>query len=261
MGLMSDRTEPDGTKSIRAVERAFEVVEALETLGEARLTELATEMDVPTSTLHTYLQTLVRAGYVRRDGDSYALGLRFLKHGGHARRRLKIHQVARSRIDALARETNEVAALGVEEGGQRVLLYKSEGNEAVYDNAPTGEFTQMHWSALGKALLSGHDRDAVERIVDSWGLPERTGNTITDREALFEELAGIRERGYSLEDEERRVGIRSVGVPLSDDHDRVIGAISVSGPKNRFDDDWIADEGVPRLQNAANVIELQYIHD
>ena len=256
---MNDRNNRS-KKSIRALERGFTIVETLQNLERARLTDVATELEMPPSTAHAYLQTLVETGYVRRVEDQYTLSLRFLELGGYTRQGYRIHEVARSEVDKIARKTNEVASLGVEEGGERVLLYKSEGADSVYDNAPTGEYTHMHWSALGKALLSQFDKSTIEAIVEKHGLPKRTDQTITVVDDLFEELETIRTRGYSIENEERRTGIRSIAVPVTDENN-VVAAISISGPKKRMDDAWIEHEGVPLLQNAANIIEVRYVHD
>lgn len=259
--MRTDNKDESSNHSIKAVERTFTIIETLERLEGARLTDLASELNIPNSTAHSHLQTLIDTGYVKRQDDTYHPSLRFLKHGGLARRQYRLHNIGRRQVDEIATQTSEVASLGVRDGGHRVLLYKSEGANAVYDNAPVGEYTKMHWSALGKAILSELSEPTVAEIIDQHGLPERTENTITDRDDLHSELATIRDRGYSIEDEERRVGVRSVAVPLTDASDGVMGALSISGPRNRFNDEWIEDEAVSILQNAANVIELRYIHD
>ncbi|WP_247004274.1 IclR family transcriptional regulator [Halosolutus gelatinilyticus] len=256
------RTDDTGDgRTIKSLERGFEIIETLAELEGARLTEVSTAIGLSVSTTHTYLQTLVETGYVRRAGDQYELNLRFLQQGGRVRQSVDVYDVARPEVDRLARETNEVASLGIEEDGQRVLIYKSEGDNAIYDNAPTGEYTNMHWSALGKALLSRHSRSELEAIVDEYGLEAQTDRTITDVETLRSELERIRERGYSIENEERRAGIRSVGVPIVTDDDDVIGALSISGPKNRINDAWIEETAVPLLRNAANIVEVKYVHN
>jgi len=251
----------DTSRSIKAVDRAFTIIDALDELGGAKLTDLAQELGMATSTAHTYLQTLVEAGYVNREDDVYSTGLKFLKHGGQARHQMRLHTVGRSQVDEVAQRTDEVASLGIEDGGKRVLLYKSEGANAVYDNAPVGEYTKMHWSALGKAILSQLDADRVSEIIESHGLPKRTENTVTTPEMLHEELERTTRRGYSIENEERRVGVSSVGVPITDAEDELIGAMSVSGPANRFSRDWIEAEALPVLNDAVNVTELRYVHD
>ncbi|MBV0926148.1 IclR family transcriptional regulator [Halomicroarcula limicola] len=250
----------DGGKRVAAVQRAFEVVSVLRDAGTVRISDVADALDIPTSTAHVHLKTLESAGYVVQGADGYRLGLQFLRDGAVARSELRAYSTAKSEIDNLAESTGEVANLGVEENGQRVIVYQAEGSEAVYDNALVGEYTNMHWTALGKAILAELPDDYVEEIVDSYGLPTATENTIDTPEALFETLTAIRERGFALEDEERRTGIRSIAVPLEVE-DRVVGAVSLSGPKERFDDDRIEDELLPALKDRTNVVEVKIAYE
>ncbi|WP_245779502.1 IclR family transcriptional regulator [Halostagnicola kamekurae] len=92
--------------------------------------------------------------------------------------------------------------------------------------------------------------------MDRLGLPEVTDKTITDRSALKDQLEEIRERGYAIDDEERVIGMRCVAAPICDENDRPIGAISVSGPTNRFDDDIFKAEIPKNVLSTANVIEV-----
>jgi IclR family acetate operon transcriptional repressor len=251
------RARPD---TIQTVGKAFNIVEAVQELESPTLSEIASQVDLPKSTVHIYLRTLVAEEYlVERDGH-YRIGLRFLKHGGFARRQLPIYQAAKEQVNKLAAQTGEAANLGVEEYGKRVLIYKVEEGAAVYDNAPTGEQVHMHLTALGKAILAHLPEYRVDEIVERHGLPVATEQTITDRNRLDEELATIRERGYSIEDEERRPGIMAVGAPIMDqEQDTIAGAICLSGPKTRIQERMEGDI-VDDIINAANVIELRYNH-
>lgn len=243
-------------KRVGAVERAFGVVSVLRESGPMRITDVASELEMPTSTAHVHLKTLADLGYAVKTPEGYRLSLRFLRDGSAVRSDLNVYTVAKQEIDDLAWKTGEVANLGVEEDGQRVILYQSEGDEAVYDNALVGEFTHMHWTALGKALLAEYSKTDVEQIVDRHGLPTATTATIDEIDTLHEELDRISENGFALEDEERRDGIRSIAVPIVVES-RLAGAISLSGPKERFDDERIHDELLPALRDCANVIEVR----
>ncbi|WP_290810943.1 IclR family transcriptional regulator [Halovivax sp.] len=255
---MSDRTQ----RTIGAVETVFEVVDALETAETVGVSEVADHLDIPKSTAHIYLKSLEGAGYAINEGGRYRLSLRFLKHGGRARNRLNLYRAAKTHVDKLASETGEVGNLGVEERGQRVLVYKSEVPDAIYDNTPTGEHTNLHWTALGKAMLAHLPEERVDEIVDRHGLPRQTPNTITDRSSLAEELERIRERGYSVEDEERREGVVAIAVPIRNKADPgTVHAVSISGPKSRIKrDDELRSDLVEAVRRSANVIELQYNH-
>jgi DNA-binding IclR family transcriptional regulator len=207
-----------------------------------------------------YLSTLQKRGYLLNDEGTYRLSLKFLYHAGEIRSRSELYQTAKSGIDDLARETGEVANLAVEEDGMRVILYGSEGKSAMWDDTAVGDYAHMHLTATGKAMLAHLPVSRVEEIVKTHGLPEATPHTITDEETLFDALSTIRERGYSIEDEEHKTGIRAIGVPILLDDESVIGAVSVVGPKSRLSDQETESELVDQLVEKTNVMELQYEH-
>ncbi|CDK39034.1 IclR family transcriptional regulator [Halorubrum sp. AJ67] len=258
---MTDNDTDSSGRQIDAVENAFNIIESIQELEQCGVTELADQLDIPKSTAHIHLQTLRNLGYVVKEDGKYQLGLRFLELGGRVRHNRSIFQAARSEVDELARSTGEVGTIGYEENGQRVLVYRTEPFEGVSDNAPTGEFTRMHWTAVGKALLSQRTDDEIRDIVDRFGLPRATENTITELDELLNEIDEIRTQGYSIENEERVQGVKSIAIPIRDDANQAgNSAISISGPKHRFDDERIESELLSALRNAANVIELQYKH-
>ncbi len=252
---------PKGRNRISSVDNVFNIIETVQEMGPCGVSELADRIDVPKSTAHVYLKTLEDLRYVINEDGRYRLSLQFLQLGGLVRHNRTGYQAARSEIGTVSQRTGEVGTIGYEENGLRVLVYRSEPVEGVSDNAPTGEFTKMHWTAVGKALLAQHTDDEIRDIADRYGLPAATENTITDIDDLLEAIDEIRVQGYSVEDEERVSGIRSIAVPItSEDPDSENIAISIAGPKHRFDTERIEDELLPELQNAANVIELQSRH-
>lgn len=249
---------PDSSGRLKSVRRGFDIIEALEVNEGMTMSELADEFDLPSSTAHLYLQTLVDTGYVIRDDNEYHLGFRFLKHGGYVRHRLNIYQAAKSEVDDLARRTGEVADFGIEENGKRVLVYKSEGPDGVTQKPVTGDYVHMHMTALGKAMLATLPDDRVNEIIDEHGLPRATQHTISDRDELFTELERTRERGYSVENQERREGIRAVGTAIDGEDDH-LAAISISGPMSKLTDERI-DELQSEIHDSINVIQIQLLN-
>ncbi len=73
------------------------------------------------------------------------------------------------------------------------------------------------------------------------GLPRQTTQTITDRNALLEELEQVRERGVAFADEYVD-GLREVGRCVRGPDGRVLGAVAIIGPKYRFTDDRYTTE-------------------
>lgn len=247
----------NGPNRIQAIENVFNIVDNVDELNGCGVRELADHMDLPKSTVHVYLKSLEDAGYLVKRNGKYHLSLRFLNVGGRVRHNNSVYQAGRNKVDKLAETTGEVATLGCEEDGYRVMLYWTEPTDAIFNNAPTGEYTRMHWTALGKALLSQKSAAEIDDIVDRRGLPQATEHTIVDRDALVEEIESIRSRGYAVENEERVKGVKAVAVPVETNEEMPDTAISVAGPKHDFDADRIETELFPELQNSANVIELE----
>lgn len=255
-------TKNDRTSNrIQALQRATEILDRIRCEGGCEASEIMEIFELPRSTAHIYLKTLEELGFLERNDGMYYLGLKSLELGGYARHQLSVYQIARPQVDELAFEAQSVATLGCEDDGRRVMLYRTEPVEAVSDNAPTGEYTEMHWTALGKVLLAERSDNEIRSIVDRYGLPRATEYTITDIDELLADIAETRSRGYAIEDEERVAGVRSIAVPIEVTDD-LFGnvAVSIAGPKPKFDSERIENELVPMLEETANVIELKQRH-
>ncbi|SFC29197.1 transcriptional regulator, IclR family [Halobiforma haloterrestris] len=249
-----------GSDGIQAVDRAFDIVESLNDLDGAGVSELADHVDLPKSTVHNHLKTLERAEYVVRDGDEYRTSLKFLQLSETARTQQELYRVARSEVDQLAEKTGEISALMTEEHGRGVFLYRSRGSEAARIDTCVGDRVPIHCTALGKAILAFLPEGRRTEIIDRHGLSAVSPNTITDREVLAEELESVREERIAYDDEERLNGLRSVAAPILDGSGSVIGSISVAGPTHRMRGDRFETAVPETVLGIANVIELNLEH-
>ncbi|PSP94048.1 transcriptional regulator [Halobacteriales archaeon QS_4_62_28] len=244
------------TKTINAVETTLEIVEALKNRQPAGVSTVAEAVSVPVSTAYMHLNTLRQQGYVVKEAGNYRLSLRFLEHGGAVRQQLDFFTVVKDEVNQLTYLTGEIAGFAVEEQGQRVVLYRSEGSGAVGDQIPIGEYAHLHWTSLGKAILAHLPTERIDKIIDRHGLPANTPRTITDKEELLTELDAIRRAGYAVDDAERRRGIRGIAVPVLDADEEIIGSVGVAGPKMRFGERYMA-ELFDTLSEKRNVIEVR----
>ncbi|WP_436348258.1 IclR family transcriptional regulator [Natronorubrum sp. FCH18a] len=247
----------DGAKrQVKTAVRVFDIVDEVQQREGARLVDIADALDVSKSTAHQYLSTLVDLGYVRKVDQEYTLGHKFLNHGIHARKQYEITKVCRPTIENLVEETQEMAWVTVEEQGKAVYLDKVKGNRAVQTLAQVGTSAHLHYLASGRAMLASMSDEDVHEIIDRHGLPAKTEQSITDADQLFEELEEIRERGYAVNDSEATPGVRAVGASVTVNSD-IYGAIAVTGPEHRLDDETLEDDIVKPLLGATNEIELK----
>lgn len=244
--------------SVKATKRTFEILEALRDLDGGGVSELATHLDMPKTTVFEHLETLHELDYIVKvdGGNGYRIGTGFLDLGGYARKQMKIYDVAKPEIQTLAEQTGEHTNLMVEEHGRGTFLYKAEGENAVQLDTYDGHRVLLQTTALGKAILAHYSESRVEEILDRYGLPEITENSITEKDELFEELAEIRQQGYATDREERVKGMWCVAAPITSGDGHVHGAVSVSGPKSRMRGERFNEELPNAVTRIANVIEV-----
>lgn len=249
------------TNSVQTTRKSLRILEELVKMKGAGLEEIAARFDMPKSTIHGHLKVLDEMGYVTNNKGAYKPTLAFLYWGNYVRNDMEIFQVARPEMKELTAETGESTSLVVEEGGRAIIVYNVEGQGASKFVTSAGTRTFLHTNASGKAILSQMPRSEVEAILDEHGLPALTERTVTDREALFEELDQIREQGYAINQEEALRGMKSIAAPITDIDGEVIAAIAVFGPAVRMDNTRLEGELPVRVLETANVVEVNYNYD
>lgn len=252
-------TRRGGSRSLKTVERTCVIIQALQQLNGAGVTELADYLGFSKGAVHNHLATLHEQQYVMKDGDDYRLSYRFLNHGSYVQNQSTLTNASKPELRRLAEETGEYANLQVEAFGKGFYLAKIPGRKGISREFQAKMFEHphsLHFSSTGKAILASLPRERTQAILDRDGLAAKTSHTITDREELLQELDEIRNRGYALNDEEEVLGARAVGAPVTNSDGEVLGAISVSGPNSRIKDEFFHDELPGKVVDTANLIEV-----
>lgn len=240
---------------VRTSEKTIALIRILRGSGGARIHELEGEMEMTKGAIHNHLSTLREHGFVTKEDDVYRLSLVFLTLGGYVRSTYAIYNYGRSKADQLAKDTGMLVNLMTEEGGEGVYLYQSRGEYAVNLDTHVGYRNPLHNTALGKVILANLPRERVDEIVDQWGLPATTENTITDTATLSENLDRIQEQGYATEHEERTRGLACIAAPIKVNGD-LLGAISISASTRRLEKKGFGDDSTGEVLSTANDISL-----
>ena len=108
----------------------------------------------------------------------------------------------------------------------------------------------MHASGIGKALLAYMDEDRLDRLLAKTELRAFTDRSITSPDALKEDLAMVRAQGFSIDNEEKNMGMRCIAAPVFDINREAVAGISVSGPTSRVSEAEIARLSRPVIEAA-----------
>ncbi|AHG02982.1 IclR family transcriptional regulator [Halobacterium sp. DL1] len=242
------------TFRVKSTATTVQVIDGLIALDHPGVADIAAHLDIPKSTAHDHLSTLISLGLVVKEPGGYRLGARFLEYGSYARDQMAVYRAARPVVDRLADDTGERANLLIEENGLGVYLYSAEGGYPTEIDTRPGERVPLQTTASGKAIMAFLPRTHTAEIIDEHGLPGATEKSITNRDVLFTELEQVLNRGFAIDDEEHIEGIRCVAAPVLDCDDTAVGAVSVSLPVTRAPDEPVTDEIVRRVLGAAEGI-------
>ncbi|MFF8771075.1 IclR family transcriptional regulator [Kitasatospora sp. NPDC015120] len=232
-GPRTERTTTErASGGVQSVERAFQLLEALaDAGGVATLSELSTSSGLPMPTIHRLVRTLVQQGYVRQDATRrYTLGPRLIRLGETAGRLLG--NWARPYLAELMEATGETANLAVLEGGEVVYVGQVQSRRSMRTFTEVGRRVQPHCTGVGKALLAQLPAEEARAVLGPGPLPALTPHTVTDPQELMRRLAGAREHGYVVDDQEQEIGVRCIALAVPGSP--TPAALSVSGPEARI---------------------------
>jgi len=221
-----------GSDTLQTTATSMKVLELIEEMDGARVSELAERIGRPKSTVHGHLMTLQSMEFVVKRADIYHLGPELLRLGNAVRSREEGFILAREFTGRLFDRTGLRSNFSVEMGGKAVVLHTATGDRSGWTHERMGSRLHLHNTAVGKAILSELPHRRVEQILDRWGLPAQTEQTITDEEMLFAELETIREQGYAVNREENIADLHAIGVAATEQSGEVIGGFSITGPKH-----------------------------
>jgi DNA-binding IclR family transcriptional regulator len=215
----------------RTVDKALSIL-AQFTVSEPQLgvSELSRRLGLTRSTVHRLLASLRQGGLIEQDPAThkYRLGRTAVDLGYTAIYTDPLLVTALPLLYFLSEQVGETVYLGERRGNEvatvlHVLSPSSREQMHWYNRLP------LHSSSSGKILLAysgeGYLADWLEQ-----DLPAYTEHTVTDPVALREELRQIREQGFAACSEEYNLGVNAVAVPVSDQEDVVVAALSVLGP-------------------------------
>ncbi len=229
---------------IQAIDRAARIMACFDfDEPELSVTEVAAKTGLPKSTTHRILMALQHNGLIEQDRETglYHLGLNLFRLGHLAVARLKLRDIARPLLVDLAVQTGETTHLAVLEGNEVLYLDTIEAAHALRMPGRAGHRIPTYCTSLGKAMLACLSDEQVRVMLRGQHFRVYTPKTVRNIEQLLRDLAAVRKRGWSLDDEEVETGLRCIGAPLRDHSGSLAGAISVAGPSARLRVDRIAD--------------------
>lgn len=218
---------------MQVVHRVARILQALKGQRDGlTLSQIATRVELPRSTVHRLVTALEAEGLVASASVNGGYRLGPVLAGLALVSEQDLALVAHPYLVELSREVDETVDLAVLHHDHVLFVDHIDAPRRLRAVSAVGALFPAYCTANGKALLSTLPDDEVVSL-----LPRRleplTRSTITDHAALLEELAEVRRTGVAYDREEHTVGISAVGATIADAAGR-IAAISIPVPAQRF---------------------------
>ena len=266
MNKMKERKRNKKDYVIQSVMHAIDLLEAFKGENdELGVTELSKKLGLHKNNVFRLLATLESRGYIEQDKQTgnYKLGVKVLELGQHFIKHLGLLRQAHPVMRELLLKCNENIYLSVLRSNGCVYIDGLEANQVVKVTSRIGHRLPLHACASGKALISNETEEELLELFPNEELKKFTPNTITSRTELFKQLKEVQANGYALDLEELDIGVRCVAAPIRDYTRKIVGAISISAPSIRMDDEKLKSFFIPLVKEAAKEIShrLGYIEE
>lgn len=241
----------------QSLARALQILASLGE-GERSLDQLATELGVHKTTVLRLLRTMEADRFVRRDdAHRYRLGSRLFALADTAREQHVVREVAAPHLRQLNQKTGQTVHLAAWENGEVIYIDKLDSVRTFRMYSQIGVPAALHCTAVGKVLLAAQTKRQREAVLATLDYHAFTRQTLTDAEALRDELDTVRTRGWAQDKAEHESFMNCIGAPVMDQAGRVVGAVSVSVPDVLLNYEQVL-ELLPELLATTQAISADY---
>lgn len=234
--------------------RGLSVLRAFEGRPSLTISQAATAVGLPRSSVSRCLYTLEQLGYVASDGPTYRLQAGLLPLVRAYTFSDPLAMAAQSVVAALREglgESSSLAVIDARSFESVIYVCRAETSHIISVPLLIGSTLPSYCTSMGRVLLSALSDDQLERIVGALELRQRTHATITSPEALIDEIRRVRRLGYAIVNEELELGLRSIAVPVRAPSGKVVAALNIGAPVPRRSLEWLKDTARSELQAAA----------
>jgi len=217
---------------LQSLTKGLQVYKEIVNYGKPILASILCErLSINKSTMSRILQTLKDEEYITYVDSSNEIIPKSLEDKTTQKTKIQILvQKTKPILESIYELTQECAYFGVFDDYK--VLYVNQldkSNRKVKTRNNIGLQAPLHTNALGKSILAFGNYDLEPIKLNSY-----THNTITDISFLQKTIEEVKQNGYSIDNSEYQDNMSCVAVPLFNHENILIGAVGISGTKQRL---------------------------
>lgn len=214
---------------MEVINRAFEIIQILiptEKKQWWRSSDISKELGMHASTVHRFLSSLKKHGFVAQDPQTkqYSLGLEFLHYGEVVKEFQVVENMLSPYLEKIYQKTEETCFMTIKEGDWGRTIDKIDSTKALRVVEEIGTKRPLHIGASNKVILAYLPTKSRNKILKELKYGER----------IEKELIQIRKKGYSIDENETLSGVMIIATPVFTEKGNIIASLSVAVPKVRM---------------------------
>ena len=235
-GEKAKRDTLDGVSSVRAIDRAIEILKAFTPdRPTMSVIELQQRVRLSRPTLYRLLHTLALKGLIHVEGEPqrFKLGHGVMQLAHVWLKGLDVVGIARPILETLHEKTGETAALFFLQEERGICVLEFPSRHALAMSRGVGHAVKITQGATGKVILAALEPERQR------GLLERVSRS--ERVSLDQALLAAKRNGYASSRGEIIKGSVAAAAPYFDHSGQVNGSVGLYGPDARVSDAKLAE--------------------
>jgi len=220
------------------------------------IAQISQKTGIPRAAVRRCLFTLQQLGYVDAELNNFSLRPKVLTLGYSYLSSTPLTVSSQPYLNAISRDLGESCSIAVLEDGEVLYVARSAASRVMSVALNTGSRLPAYCTSLGRVMLAHLTPDQLDAYFARVKLKPMTDKTVTNQKRLRELLAGVRQDGYAINDEELELGLRSIAVPVRGASGQVVAALNVGAQAGRVSAERMRLEFLPILQRGAQELSV-----
>ena len=233
---MKPKKKSEG-RIIQSVERSINALLLfLDDVQELGIKDFAQKLDLPKPTIYSLVNTMAKHQLLEQNPENskYRLGPSLFRLGLQYARQSDVLSTVSVYTERLCYKFGKSVNVCMLVGGQVVVVYKVDPDQAVIAYPEVGAVVPTHNTANGKVLLAFAEPEVRDEILADYNFIRSSETTITDKDEFYAELERVREEGISFSRGEGVQGVYAISGPIYNHRNQVIASFAISGQADFF---------------------------
>lgn len=219
---------------IKVLDKMYAIIDTIKDQtkdsGAPGVNEIAKLTGIHPATVHRILKSLQANGWVIQDRNGkYLLGYKLTSYVDKEDSLLALKEVAYYVMRELTESESQAMNLAIRKHEKCIIFEQTRTGKLLDYVLPYGTELNMHATACGKVLLSELPEPMLNEILSLIEFKALTSRTIVKKNQFIKELELVRSRGYALDMHESLDQSCCIAVPVRDENNNIIAAMSFSG--------------------------------